>query len=256
MRRISRHTPRDRAHRRRLSEAAARLHDAPEPGAGLLADAIDATLRLTVSADVRAWFDRVEAERARLLEDQRELPGEQLVSDVTRKASVPRHQAALLFHLVRQSGASRCLEMGTCVGVSGSYLGAAMELGGGGTLRSLEGQEERAEIARETFANLGFDDAEVVVGRFHRTLEPVLDSEPFDFVFIDGHHDGEATKAYAAQIMATCRPGAVIVFDDISWSKDMRAAWKQIRSELRDSASCDLKRLGLVVLGPKDAGQA
>jgi hypothetical protein len=48
----------------------------------------------------------------------------------------------------------------------------------------------------------------------------------------------------------------VIVFDDISWSKDMRAAWKQIRSELRDSPSCDLKRIGLVVLGPQDAGRA
>jgi predicted O-methyltransferase YrrM len=229
-----------------------------EPGAALLAHALTQTLRRTVEAPARGWFDRVEAQRARLVADDRELSGGRgttsTVGDVTRKASVPRHQAALLFHLARAVGARRCLEMGTCVGISGSYLGAAMELRGGGVLRSLEGYEDRAVVARDTFARLGLGDAEVVVGRFHRTLTPTLETGPFDLVFVDGHHDGEATVAYTELIRRASRPGAVLVLDDISWSPGMRAAWEQISGRLGGSTCCDLQRFGLIVLGEEDAG--
>jgi predicted O-methyltransferase YrrM len=258
LRRLSRHTPRDAAERRLLRAEIARLRRRPsEPGAPLLAHALTQTLRRSVDAPARDWFDRVEAQRARLVSDDGELSGGRgttsTVGAVARKASVPRHQAALLFHLARTAGAERCLEMGTCVGVSGSYLGAAMELRGGGVLRSLEGYADRADVARDTFARLGFRDAEVIVGRFHRTLTPTLESGPFDLVFVDGHHDGDATIAYTELIRRASRPGAVLVLDDISWSPGMRAAWKEIASRLSDSTCCDLERFGLIVLGPQDA---
>jgi predicted O-methyltransferase YrrM len=260
LRRLSRHTPRDAAERRLLREEIARLRRSPSgPGAALLAHALTQTLRRSVDAPARDWFDRIEAQRDRLVADDRELSGGRgttsTVGAVTRKASVPRHQAALLFHLARATGAERCLEMGTCVGISGSYLGAAMELRGSGVLRSLEGYEDRASVARDTFARLGFGDAEVVVGRFHRTLAPTLETGPFDLVFIDGHHDGGATVAYTELIRRASRPGTVLVLDDISWSPGMRTAWEQIATRLRGSTCCDLRRFGLVVVGPEDAGR-
>jgi predicted O-methyltransferase YrrM len=259
LRRVSRHRPPDRAERRLLRRTAARLErDAAGPGAPLLAEAFRQTARWTVDAPARAWFDRVEAERDRLVADDREMSGGRgttaTVGAVARKASVPRHEAALLFHLARAAGATRCLEMGTCVGVSGSYLCAAMELRGGGTLRSLEGYEDRAAVARDTFTRLGFHDAEVLVGRFHRTLTPALADRPFDLAFVDGHHDGAATIAYTEEIRRASLPGTVLVLDDISWSSDMRDAWERLSRQLTASTCCDLDRFGVIVLGAGDAG--
>jgi predicted O-methyltransferase YrrM len=259
LRRLSRHRPPGRDERRLLRATAARLErSATEPGAALLAGAFREAARWTVDAPARAWFDRVESQRSRLVADGSELSGGRgttaTVGAVTRKASVPRHTAALLFHLARARRATRCLEMGTCVGVSGSYLCAAMELHGGGALRSLEGYEDRAAVARDTFARLGFDDARVHVGRFHRTLTTALAEGPFDLAFVDGHHDGAATIAYTDEIRRASTPGAVLVLDDISWSHDIRDAWERISRGLTGSTTCDLRRFGVVVLGADDAG--
>lgn len=260
MRRRSQHIPGSRGQRRVYADAAARLRRDAAPGTApaRVADALERTTRRSLDPAVRDWFDRIEVERTRLLADDAELSGgsgrTSTVAQVTRQASVPRHQAALLFHLARLTGARRCLEMGTCVGVSGAYLGGAMELGGGGALRSLEGHDDRARVARRTWSRLGLADAEVVVGRFHRTLDATLATGPFDLAFVDGHHDGDATVAYTTRIRAACRPGAVLVLDDIDWSSDMRAAWEHLDGELSGSARGDLDRLGIIVLGERDAG--
>jgi predicted O-methyltransferase YrrM len=149
----------------------------------------------------------------------------------------------------------RAGEVGTCVGISGAYLAAALQTNGGGALRSLEGHRDRVDIARQTWSRLGFSDAEVVVGRFEQTLDEVLAGEPFDLVFIDGNHDRDATLAYATSFAAASRPGAVMVLDDITWSDGMQQAWAELRAGLDGSVTSDLGRLGLVVLGPTDAGR-
>jgi predicted O-methyltransferase YrrM len=224
-----------------------------------IARALRTASRRRPDRDTRLWFDRIESERRRLRASRRELSGgsgtTSTVGQVTQKASVPRHQAALLFNLVREIGARRCLEMGTCVGVSGAYLAAAMATLGGGELLSLEGHRDRAEVARETWRRLGLDGVEVVVGRFARSLPEALAAEPFDLVFVDGHHDGEATLDYVGRIRAASRPGAVLVLDDIDWSDGMRWAWASLRAQLTGSATSDLGRLGIIRLGPADAGR-
>lgn len=173
---------------------------------------------------------------------------------MTRRASVPAEQAWLLYTLARGLDARRCLEMGTCVGVSGAYLAAAMEPAGGGTLRSLEGHRDRAAVATDTWERLGFADAEVVVGRFDKTLPRTLETGPFDVVFVDGNHDGDATRSYVAAIRAVSRPRALLVLDDIAWSEGMVGAWRDVSRELSSSVSVDLGRVGLVLLGEADAG--
>ena len=43
---------------------------------------------------------------------------------------------------------------------------------------------------------------------------------------------------------------AVIVFDDIRWSRDMREAWRSIRSHPRVTRSLALFTFGVCVIGP------
>ncbi len=131
-----------------------------------------------------------------------------------------------------------------------------MAADGGGPLRSLEGHRDRAAVATDTWRRLGFTDAEVVVGRFEKTLQDTLDTGPFDLVFVDGNHDGDATRGYVEQIRAVSRPGALLVLDDIGWSEGMVGAWHDVSRQLAGSISVDLGRVGLVLLGPDDAGAA
>jgi predicted O-methyltransferase YrrM len=249
---------------RLLRREAARLlrePDAPWPGAAdPVARALRDTARRRPDDASRDWMERIEAERAHLRSSSLPLSGgsgtRSTVGEVTRRASVSPLRAALLFHLVRAVDARRCLELGTCVGISGAYVAAAMQLAGGGRLVSLEGHPDRADVARDCWDRLGLSGVEVVVGRFHQTLPEALAGPAHDLVFIDGDHDGQATVGYVTAIREASRPGAVLVLDDIDWSRDMRTAWSLLRAGLTDSLACDLGRVGLIRLGPADAGRS
>lgn len=251
----------DRHRRRELRRLAAELRRAGRPPAARLADGLDAVAAGRAPRDARRWFARIEAERSRLVASEEPLTQKRgtvqsTVGEVARKASISPEHAWTLWQLTRRTGAHRVLEMGTCVGVSGSYLAAAAGEGdGGGRLRTLEGHPDRAVVARDTFQRLGLTDVEVVVGTFRRTLPGVLDGDPFGLVFVDGHHDGNATLEYVDQIRAASEPGAVLVLDDITWSDAMTAAWTELQRRLTASAHADLGRVGVIVLGDDDAGR-
>jgi predicted O-methyltransferase YrrM len=139
--------------------------------------------------------------------------------------------------------------MGTSVGVSAAYQAAALRLNGYGSLVTLEGATSLADIAKNNFQQLGLDTVEVVVGRFQDTLPDVLASrQPVDYVFVDGHHDEQATLAYFEQILKFLAETALIVFDDIAWSEGMKRAWNTIAHDRRVGVAVDLGEVGLSVI--------
>jgi predicted O-methyltransferase YrrM len=227
------------------------------PDAKPVIDALEAAGR-NPDTLARTWFQRIENERRRLLADTTPLSASDdavsTVGQVTRKASIPRHRATLLFELARAVPAKRCLEMGSAVGMSGAYLAGAMASTGGGLLRSMEGKSDRAAVATRVWRRLGFENAEVIVGPFKHTLDAVLEMGPYDLTFVDGHHKRDATLQYVDRIRAASRPGALLVLDDINWSLGMQQAWASIRAQLTGSTTVDLGRLGLILLGSSDAG--
>lgn len=250
----------DRQRRKELRQLAQDVRRGGRAPDRRLAEGLEAVAARRADRRTREWFTRIEAERDRLVASNEPLTRKKgtidsTVGKVARQASVSPEHAWTLWQLTRRSGSRRVLEMGTCVGVSGSFLAAAAGDGpAGGTLRTLEGHEDRAAVARDTFRRLGLTDAQVTVGTFRRTLPGALEEAPFDLVFVDGHHDGDATLEYVDEIRATCRPGAVLVLDDITWSSSMEEAWTEVRRRLAASASADLGRVGVIVLGAEDAG--
>ena len=156
----------------------------------------------------------------------------------------------VLFHLVREAAPVHALELGTALGLSAAYQGAALELNGHGHLVTIEGARPLADIARHNLARLGISTVEVVTGRFREALPPVLERlQPLDFAYIDGHHDGRATLDYFRAVLAVLRSPAIVVFDDIGISPGMRAAWERISRHPRVTLALDLQKLGVCGVG-------
>lgn len=124
-------------------------------------------------------------------------------------------QGKLLNLLARAIGAKSILEFGTLGGYSTIWLARALPAGG--RLVTLEAEPRNAEVARRNIERAGL--AEVVDLRVGAALDllPALDAEqlgPFDFVFIDA--DKVHTPEYFAWALDHCRPGGLIVADNVA----------------------------------------
>jgi predicted O-methyltransferase YrrM len=175
----------------------------------------------------------------------------EVVGDSCRNYSKPPQWAALLFHLVRQFQPGTCIELGTCLGISAAYEGAALALNGRGRLVTMEGCKAFAAIAAETVAGLGLSpQVSIVAGPFHHTLGRTLgELGRVDYAFIDGHHDEEATVRYFEQLLPSLGERAVLVFDDIQWSPGMRRAWATVCRHPRVAVAVDLRTVGVCLTG-------
>jgi predicted O-methyltransferase YrrM len=181
-------------------------------------------------------------------EMERGIQSAEQVADIT-EASLPQFSAIILFKLIRKLKPVSCIELGASVGISAAYQASALKINGKGTIVTLEGSPEIADIAIETFDSLGFTNASVITGPFHKTLNDVLEvSNPVDFVFNDGHHDHNAVISYFNQVMPFLSDDAVIVLDDISWSPGMKKAWALIEEDERVAASIDLHTTGIALV--------
>ncbi len=171
------------------------------------------------------------------------------IGDICRDASKSPFWCLMLLKLVEKLRPATCIELGTSLGISACYQAAALEMQGNGTLVTLEGADSLATFARENLQRVGLKNVHVAVGRFQDILGGVLEtSQKVDFAFVDGHHEENATLAYFSQMLPYLSAGAVVVFDDISWSDGMRRAWQAIVQNEKACLSIYLRQMGLCVI--------
>lgn len=263
--------------RSQAKTAVTQLTSSSTPQVAAIGEALRDTLSNTLTSDEQAALQRIEQRRRALLSSTREIPKldfgagspkskrskeemEKGVASTSRvadiaKASKPEFWAIFLFKLVRKLQPTSCVELGTCVGISAAYQAVAQQMNGQGKLVTLEGSPDTAKIARETLETMGLDNGSVVVGPFHETLDGVLkSSQPIDYFFNDGHHDHDAVLRYFNEAMPFLASDAIVVFDDISWSADMREAWEKIERDERVAAAIDLEEVGIALMGERTSG--
>jgi predicted O-methyltransferase YrrM len=235
-------------------------------------DALYESITNSMSAQERKMIHLIEQQRVYLLNLDKEIPvvdygagdaqsnrtreemekgvnSTSSIADIC-KWSIPAFWANFLFKLIRKLEPLSCVELGSCVGISASYLASALKINGKGHLYTLEGSIEIAKIAKATLESLNLRNTTVVTGPFHQTLRGVLESsKPIDYFFNDGHHDHDAVIHYYNEALPNLSNESVIIIDDISWSTGMRKAWTEIEDDKRVNATIDLQTIGIALVG-------
>ncbi len=167
-------------------------------------------------------------------------------SDIARHAAKPRKLGQLLFRVARHYRPMTILELGTSLGLSTAYLASGSPEA---ALWSIEGSAAVAAAAGRNLHHLGLDRTKILTGNFDDILEPLLaGTGPIDLAFVDGNHRCEPTLRYFDMLIRHCGRSAVLIFDDIHWSREMEQAWRSIREDPRVYLTIDLFFIGFVFL--------
>jgi predicted O-methyltransferase YrrM len=139
------------------------------------------------------------------------------------------------------------IELGTGMGISTIYLFAGSPET---PLHSIEHNRERAALAAQLICRCCPGPVSIHVGRMEEKLEDVLLLHPKRFVaFVDGNHHYEPTVAYLERLLDRAGDEAVIVMDDIYWSRGMQRAWKEMIARDDVRVSIDLFHMGILLIG-------
>jgi predicted O-methyltransferase YrrM len=170
------------------------------------------------------------------------------IKAIASKAAIPKKFGELLFQSCLMLKATNILELGTSFGIGTAYLASANKQS---KVTTLEGCPTILSIASKNFNSLGLNNITPVSGNFDTTLPKVLSSlYNLDVVYIDGNHTYEATVRYFDWILPKLNKEALVIIDDIYWSKGMEKAWNTLLLEPKATVSIDLYRMGLLFFKP------
>ena len=166
------------------------------------------------------------------------------VGGIARSALKPKKFGQLMHRMVQQYKPTTIVELGTSLGVTSSYLASGNP---DTTLYTFEGANEIAAVATKNFEQLSLQNIELIQGNFDDTLAPQLLKIPkVDFAFVDGNHRKQPTLNYFHQLVDKADENSIFIFDDIHWSKEMEAAWKNIQVHPSVTLTIDLFFIGIV----------
>ena len=180
---------------------------------------------------------------AATLEEHRKMRSEYAF---VKRSSVSKRYGSLLYRIIDWFQPEMILELGTGVGISTIYLSSgAPET----PLHSIEGNRERAAVAAQLICRCCPGPVSIHWGEMEQKLEDILPLLAPRFVaFVDGNHHYEPTVAYVRGLMDQAGDEAVIVMDDIYWSRGMHRAWKEVVSWPGVRVSIDLFHMGILLL--------
>ncbi len=148
----------------------------------------------------------------------------ELFRETWQKALVPRmisghFQGRVLSMISKLVNPKSILEIGTYTGYSALCLAEGLQPGG--TIHTIDHNEELFDFQRKYFDRSGFgDNIRQYLGKALELIPEI--PGPFDLVFIDA--DKSNYSNYFRLIIEKMRPGGVILSDNVLWSGKVTAA--------------------------------
>lgn len=172
--------------------------------------------------------------------------GDREVRDICRHSVKPKKYGQLLFRLINFFQPKYVLELGTSLGLTTTYMASAAR---NSKVISIEGDRNTYLLAKKTVKLAKVRNVELVNAKFQDALPELIDGcKQLDFVFIDGHHNKEATLAYFELCLKKSHSETIFVFDDINWSDEMKEAWEEIKANSSITVTIDLYTMGIAFL--------
>ena len=196
----------------------------------------------------------VRLEHRRLKKDRGPGGGEgRTIRSFILHASVSEKKGALLHRIARWFQPEMMVELGTGLGISSLYLATGSP---GTPLHTIEGNTERATFAAHLVSRCQLGPVSIHWGDMQEKLDEILPLMPGRFLaYVDGNHHFEPTLNYVRLLMERAGEEAVIVLDDIYWSRGMYRAWREISGWPEVRVSIDLYEVGILLLR-KDLNKA
>lgn len=203
-----------------------------------------------------AAFKRCEYYRHALLKDDRKVKYDifglnetALVSEICAKAASKPKWCQLLYEIAKKLDNPFVFEIGTNLGISGTYLLEALK-NKQGFFTTMEGLPKLCEIASNQFSTITTEDNfQVIQGLYDDTFPKVMQQEhKYNLIFIDGNHKKKPTLEYFYALKTKMRTPSIFVFDDIYWSSEMIEAWTIIKKDSDINFSIDLYEQGIAII--------
>lgn len=169
------------------------------------------------------------------------------VSAIFATSSSKGRYGKLLYRLCAHFQPPRILEFGTSLGVGTMYMHLASP---SSEITTVEACPNTRKEALENFPNEEPTKIQSVEGTFYDFLETKANGK-YDFLYIDGHHDGEALMEYMKRLRPFTHDQSIFVLDDIRWSASMLDAWNTLRMSDEFHVSIDFFRCGILIRRPE-----
>jgi len=167
------------------------------------------------------------------------------IKSIARGGITTSKYSRLFQELIRNFDYRNILELGTSLGINTLYLAASKP---DVRIWTFEGCMPIAEIAEQSFNELNYRNIEMIKGNIDATLTEFLrNSSNIDLAFIDANHTYKSTIGYFNQLKSKLSDRAVVIIDDIYWSKEMTRAWKDISSHASEAACIDIHKCGIII---------
>lgn len=166
------------------------------------------------------------------------------VSSISRHGISSHKKSALLYRIIHHFQYKNIVELGASLGINACYMAMAAP---DGKVSTIEGHEEIATIAANTFQIAGLQNIDLVRGNIDEVLPALLsETQEVNFAFIDANHHSEALNRYFEHFIPKMSPNGALAIDDIRWSRDMWQGWKYLISHEKVSHSFDLGDIGIM----------
>ncbi|CAN5344977.1 class I SAM-dependent methyltransferase [soil metagenome] len=166
------------------------------------------------------------------------------VRTIAKASLKSKKYSQLLFRITQYFKPHTIIELGTSLGITTCYLSKGNPAA---TIYTLEGSSNIAALANEIFNESGVKNIQLTEGNFDKTLPHVLNNfSAADMAFVDGNHRKVPTINYFRQLIKKTTENSFLIFDDIHWSREMEAAWEEIKNDPAVTLSIDLFFIGIV----------